>query len=113
MSVKEFFAFGVLKQKVIDFLKVKADYDLMPIKHKRAFRAHINKVNDDYYVCDDLHCIKCIYSEQCKELFEKKYLIIIKILYMVNMLVCVQDYLLVCLDGRQSKIEVAIDILEL
>ena len=99
MSVKEFFAFSVLKQKVIDFLKVKADYELMPMKHKRPFRAHIQQINDDYFVCDDFHCIKCIFSEQCKEAFERKYPSSIKIHQIVNMLICVQEYQLVCLDN--------------
>jgi hypothetical protein len=43
MSVKEFFAFPNIKQTVIEFLKAKADFDSLSIKHKKPFRAHINK----------------------------------------------------------------------
>lgn len=43
MSVKEFFAFSVLKPKVLEFLKVKGDFDNMLEKYKRSFRAHINQ----------------------------------------------------------------------
>ena len=73
MSVKEFFAYGVIKQKVIDFLKCKADFEQLASKHKRNFRAHINKIDDDFYVCDDFHQIKCVFSEHCKEQFGMKY----------------------------------------
>ena len=41
MSVKEFFAFPVLKQTVIEFLKNKGDFESLPDKHKKHFRAHI------------------------------------------------------------------------
>ena len=43
MSVKEFFAFPNIKQTVIEFLRAKADFDSLSIKHKKPFRAHINK----------------------------------------------------------------------
>ena len=43
MSVKEFFAFANVKQTVIEFLKNKADFETLPDKNKKAFRAHINK----------------------------------------------------------------------
>ena len=43
MSVKEFFAFPSIKSYVIEYLKVKADYDVLSFKFKKAFRAHINK----------------------------------------------------------------------
>ena len=55
MSIKEFFAFAVIKQKAIEYLKVKTDFEILPEKHKRPFRAHINKLEDDYYVCDNFH----------------------------------------------------------
>ena len=43
MSVKEFFAFANIKQTVIEFLKNKADFETLPDKNKKTFRAHINK----------------------------------------------------------------------
>ena len=43
MSVKEFFAFSNIKQTVLEFLKIKADFDNLPDKLKKPFRAHINK----------------------------------------------------------------------
>ena len=41
MSVKEFFAFSVLKQSVIEFLKNKGDFDALGQKYKKPFRGHI------------------------------------------------------------------------
>lgn len=41
MSVREFFAFSVLKQSVIEFLKNKGDFDALGHKHKKPFRGHI------------------------------------------------------------------------
>ena len=43
MSVKEFFAYANIKQTVVEFLKNKSDFELLPQKHKKPFRAHINK----------------------------------------------------------------------
>lgn len=43
MSVKEFFAFANIKIAVVEYLKTKADFDLLSSKHKKPFRAHINK----------------------------------------------------------------------
>jgi hypothetical protein len=43
MSVKEFFAFANIKIAVVEYLKMKADYETLPSKHKKPFRAHINK----------------------------------------------------------------------
>ena len=43
MSVKEFFAFANIKQTVIEYLKNKADFENLPEKFKKPFRAHINK----------------------------------------------------------------------
>ena len=43
MSVKEFFAFSVLKQTVIEFLKNKGDFSNLGDKYKKHFRAHIQK----------------------------------------------------------------------
>jgi len=43
MSVKEFFAFPVLKQTVIEFLKNKGDFESLGQKYKKHFRAHIQK----------------------------------------------------------------------
>lgn len=42
MSVKEFFAFSVLKQSVIEFLKNKGDFNALGSKYKKPFRGHIN-----------------------------------------------------------------------
>ena len=55
MSVKEFFAFSVIKLKVQEFLKAKGDFEVVHEKNKRPFRAHINKIDNEYYVCDDFH----------------------------------------------------------
>ena len=41
MSVKDFFAFSVLKQSVIEFLKNKADFESLHLKHKKPFRGLI------------------------------------------------------------------------
>lgn len=43
MSVKEFFAFSNTKQTVLEFLKIKADFETLSDKFKKPFRAHINK----------------------------------------------------------------------
>jgi hypothetical protein len=43
MSVKEFFAFANIKIAVVEYLKSKADFDILASKHKKPFRAHINK----------------------------------------------------------------------
>ncbi len=43
MSVKEFFAFANIKIAVVEYLKSKADFDSLASKHKKPFRAHINK----------------------------------------------------------------------
>lgn len=43
MSVKEFFAFANIKQTVIEFLKHKGDFECLPEKYKKPFRAHINR----------------------------------------------------------------------
>ena len=43
MSVKEFFAYANIKQTVVEFLKNKGDFESLQPKHKKPFRAHINK----------------------------------------------------------------------
>ena len=43
MSVIEFFAFANIKLTVIEYLKSKTDFDTLSHKHKKPFRAHINK----------------------------------------------------------------------
>ena len=43
MSVKEFFAYGSIKLAVTEFLKVRADFNVLDRKFKKSFRAHINK----------------------------------------------------------------------
>ena len=43
MSVKEFFAFPSIKLTVIEFLKNRSDFDSLPDKFKKPFRAHVNK----------------------------------------------------------------------
>ena len=95
MSVKEFFTFGVIKQKVIDFLKAKGDFDSLALKHKKPFRGHINKIDEDFYACDDFHQIKCIFSNKCKEQFQMRYPDSVKIHNIANMLICIQDFCLI------------------
>jgi hypothetical protein len=43
MSVKEFFAYANIKQTVVEFMKNKGDFETLHQKHKKPFRAHINK----------------------------------------------------------------------
>jgi len=43
MSVKEFFAFASIKPAVVEFLKIRADFQALDSKFKKPFRAHINK----------------------------------------------------------------------
>jgi hypothetical protein len=43
MIVKEFFAFANIKGTVIEYLKNRADFESLPDKNKKPFRAHINK----------------------------------------------------------------------
>ena len=43
MSVKEFFAYPSIKLTVIEFLKNRSDFNSLPEKLKKPFRAHINK----------------------------------------------------------------------
>ena len=48
MSIKEFFAFSVLKQSVIEFLKNKAEYSTLGSKYKKAFRGQIFKADGEH-----------------------------------------------------------------
>lgn len=43
MIIKEFFAFATIKQTVIEFLKNRGDFETLASKHKKPFRALINK----------------------------------------------------------------------
>ena len=70
MSVKEYFAHPTIKNKVVEYLKSKGDYEYLHQKHKRPFRAYITANEGDMYVCDDYHQIKCVFSDVCKEKFE-------------------------------------------
>ncbi len=70
MSVKEYFAFPLIKNKVVEFLKAKGDFEYLHQKHKRPFRVYITEYEQEFYACDDYHQIKCIFSNQCKEKFE-------------------------------------------
>jgi Shelterin complex subunit, TPP1/ACD len=110
MSVKEFFAFANIKIAVVEYLKMKADYETLPSKHKKPFRAHINKHSSqiganlpahesenaansnytDYFASDGFNSIRCIFSQICKESFERLYPASIKIYNTVNMLICIQ-----------------------
>ena len=119
MSVKEFFAFSNIKQTVLEFLKIKADFENLSDKFKKPFRAHINKhqgsqgvqkgsVNQihtvpvaengndgdltDYFVSDGFNSIKCHFSEVCRKKFEETYPTSLHISNTVNMLLCVQNY---------------------
>lgn len=42
MSLKEFFAFPVLKQSIIEFLRNKGDFAGLPDKYKKPFKGQIN-----------------------------------------------------------------------
>ena len=53
MSIKEYFAIPIIKQKVLDFLKAKGDFEQLHSKHKRSFRAHVAEQDGDFYICDD------------------------------------------------------------
>ena len=111
MSVKEFFALPNLRQTVLEYLKTKADFEILSDRFKKPFRAHINKhqgqqgaqiitsngVNDstayaDYFVSDGFHSVKCSFSQVCREEFERAYPSSVKIHTIVNMLLCVQSY---------------------
>lgn len=50
MSVKEFFAYSNIKQAVVEFLKNKGNFESLQARHKKPFRAHINKHNSSAYV---------------------------------------------------------------
>jgi hypothetical protein len=41
MSIKEFFAFSIIKPQVIEYLKNKADFTSLGNKYKKPFRGHI------------------------------------------------------------------------
>jgi hypothetical protein len=71
MSVKEFFAFANIKLSVIEFLKSKSDFEALHPRHKKPFRAHINKHHDEdpFFVSDGFNSIKCRFSEICKKNF--------------------------------------------
>ena len=43
MSVKEFFAFSSIKPTVLEFLRMRADFEALERKFKKPFRAYINK----------------------------------------------------------------------
>lgn len=89
MSVKEFFAFASIKQTVLEFLKVRADFNTLDRKFKKPFRAHINKHSSlqqnnnnqtsltaistekddkllDYFISDGFHSVKCVFSDTCQ-----------------------------------------------
>ena len=95
MSVKEFFAHPTIKNKVIEFLKAKGDFEYLHQKHKRPFRAYITEVDGDFYVSDDYSQIKCSFSNACKEKFEHRYPSSINVYKVTNMLVCLQEYQLI------------------
>ena len=96
---------------MLEYLKTKADFDVLPDRFKKPFRAHINKhqglqgaqhsFNDsgsdptaysDYFVSDGFHSVKCSFSQACREEFERAYPSSVKIHTIVNMLICVQSY---------------------
>jgi elongation factor P--beta-lysine ligase len=79
MSVKEFFAFANIKFTVVEFLRAKTDFNCLHDRHKKPFRAIINRHNnttaeevtlntsyEDYFVSDGFNSIKCIFSDSCK-----------------------------------------------
>ena len=99
MSVKEFFAFANIKIAVVEFLKQKADFEGLASRHKKPFRAHINKHSnsescEDYFASDGFNSIRCMFSETCKENFSLVYPQSLKIANTVNMLICIQSYYL-------------------
>ena len=80
MSVKDFFAFAYIKISVVEYLKQKADSDRLSQRHKKPFRAYINKhmhmndpINpeDDYFASDGFNSIRCSFSNECKETFAR------------------------------------------
>ena len=116
MTVKEFFAYANIKIAVIEFLKQKADFEKLSAKHKKPFRAYINKHSvtafgapsrkkedeekeasspySDYFVSDGYNSIRCVFSEVCKEMFERRYPGSLKIYNTANMLICIMAYTL-------------------
>lgn len=106
MSVKDFFSYPIIKNKVIEFLKAKGDFEYLHAKHKKPFRGFITCIEEEkeFYVCDDFNMIKCQYSPQCKEKFEQRYPKSISIYSIYNMLVCLQDYRLIIRDTSDVKL---------
>jgi hypothetical protein len=120
MSVKEFFAFANIKIAVVEFLKQKADFEGLAPRHKKPFRAHINKhssseSSEDYFASDGFNSIRCVFSETCKENFSKLYPESLKISNTVNMLICIQSYFLQAVgeqlsaSGQPLEVQLVID----
>jgi hypothetical protein len=104
MSVKDFFGFATIKLAAIEFLKVKADFDLLSGKHKKPFRGFLSKhhslganlaadlltgESQDIFVSDGFNSIKCQFSQLCQDNFECNYPSSIKLHTILNMLVCI------------------------
>jgi hypothetical protein len=105
MSVKEYFAHPTIKIKVLEFLKSKGDFDYLHQSHKRPFRAYLSVIDDDYFVSDDHHMIKCSFSKQCIERFNQRYPNCIQVYNVANMLVCLQEYQLILKEaGNQQSV---------
>ena len=47
MSIKEFFAFPIIKNKVVEFLKAKGDFEYLHSKHKRPFRGYVTVIDEE------------------------------------------------------------------
>ena len=111
MSVKEFFAFSSIKPTVLEFLKHRADFSGLEARFKKPFRAYINRHSSvqqgqrsapqnhtddehlvDFFVSDGFCSIKCLFSDQCKEMFEQVYPSSVKISTILNMLICIQSF---------------------
>ncbi len=102
MSVKDYFAHPTIRNKVIEFLKSKGDFDYLHQKHKRPFRAYITEQDGEYFVSDDYNQIRCIFSNECKERFAERYPSSLSVYKVANMLVCLQDYDLVLQDAERN-----------
>ena len=46
MSLKEFFSHNVLKPSILEFLRNRADFEALPPKLRKPFRAQVMKLTD-------------------------------------------------------------------
>ena len=94
MSIKEFFAFSILKPQIIEFLRHKGDFSSLSPKYKKPFRAHFLYDSNRFFVSDGFNQIECNFSDQAQQKFYEIYPQSVKMTDLVGMLICIFQYTL-------------------